>query len=512
VSTRLEATPLQGPLPFDWSARLARVPDFDSALADACAARESGERNLERLASGAALCVTTGQQPGLFTGPLFTVYKALTAIALARSAEQALGRPVVPVFWVAGDDHDFQEANHVDVLATGGEIERVVLRERAQDAPSLPLYRETLGPDVAAALDAVGQATPETEFRGAVLAWLERHYRADTDFAEAFSGAVAELLGPHGLVVFRSTHPAAKRAMAPYLLRLLEGARQLDRSLAERAAELRQAGSEVPVAVGEGSATVLLEDAAGRDRLLLDNDGFRTRRGGSRWTLEALRELARREPERLSPNVLSRPALEAALLPTLAYVAGPGELAYLPQAAPVYDLLDVERQSPLARFSGRLIEQRVAKVLDKFAIAADDLAAPPGKLEASLVRDDMPEGAAGALEKLKGTLAEEYERLERAAREVDPTLGRPVRSARNNALKDVSGVEKRIVGHLKKRNEIVMQQLEKARRSLFPRGKPQERVYNVLQYLVRYGPAFLDDALAAAGAAVPQLDTSHRTP
>jgi bacillithiol biosynthesis cysteine-adding enzyme BshC len=510
VSARFESTLLSAPAQPDWSPRLTAAPGFDPALVEACSAHDAGERNLERLAAGGALCVTTGQQPGLLTGPVFTIYKALTAVALARAAERALVRPVVPVFWVAGDDHDFQEANHLELLTPANEIERVVLRERTPEAPSLPLYREPLGNEITAALETVERGTPDTEFRASVMAWLARHYRADADFAQAFAGAMAELLGPSGLVVFRSTHPAAKRAMAPLLLRLLDGAQELDGSLTARAAALRQAGQDVPVTVGDGATPVMLEDAQGRDRLLLEADGFRTRRAGAHWTLEALRGVAQREPERLSPNVLARPALEAALLPTLTYVAGPGELGYLPQAAPVYELLEVEPQTALPRWSGCVIESRVAKVLDKFAITSQDLAAPQGKLEADLVRDDMPDAARAALESLGSSLGGEYERLERAAREVDPTLEKPVRSARNNALKELGGVEKRIVGHLKKRNEIVIRQLDKARRSLFPHGKPQERVFNVVQFLVRYGPAFIDDALEAAAAAVPPLDTSHR--
>src|SRR5205823_7192447 len=131
----------------------------------------------DRLAQGEVLVVTTGQQPGLFTGPLYTIYKALSAIALARRLERAGGAPVVPVFWVAGDDHDFAEGNHAWFLNAAGDAEQIVLRVRAADAPLVPLAREVAGPEIAPALARLRDGTPETEFKASVLDWLERSYR-----------------------------------------------------------------------------------------------------------------------------------------------------------------------------------------------------------------------------------------------------------------------------------------------------------------------------------------------
>src|SRR5438876_5206810 len=133
----------------------------------------------ERLAAGEVLAITTGQQPGLFTGPLYTIYKALSAIALARRVERERGIPVVPVFWVAGDDHDFAEANHAAVLGKDGEVVNIVLRERAHEAPQLPLFREQLGGDVEAALAAFDAALPDSECKPEVRQWLATCYRAD---------------------------------------------------------------------------------------------------------------------------------------------------------------------------------------------------------------------------------------------------------------------------------------------------------------------------------------------
>jgi len=303
----------------------------------------------DRLGAGEVLCVTTGQQPGLFTGPLYTIYKALSVIALARRLERERGVPVVPVFWVAGDDHDFAEANHAWFLNGGGD----------------PAWRELCGDGVRASLEQLQSGTPESEFKNAVLDWLSSAYRPDASLSDAFASALHALLADRGLVVFRSHDPAAKRVAVPHLLKALG------------------------VTLADGLSPVLVEGAAGRDRLRADGDGFVTRRSGERFTRRDLERLAAAEPERLSPNVLLRPVVEAALWPTVAYAAGPGELEYLAEAEPLYAVVGVARQTPVPRWSGVLIESRVEKVLSKHGLTLEDLATPAGALEARLVRDAL---------------------------------------------------------------------------------------------------------------------------
>lgn len=503
MTVRFESTPLAAstfsdPVPLADRRRVAFRPE----LADAMLAHGSASEQLARLVGG-ALCVTTGQQPGLLTGPLFTVYKALTAVALADALSDRLGEPVIPVFWVAGDDHDLAEANHVHFLTRENDVRRVTLRDRDPEAPLTPLYREPLGAEVNAVVAAIAGDAPDTEFRSDVLRWLERHYRPEADFATAFAGALAELLGRFGLVVLQPTHPAAKRAMAPLLIDTLRAATALDRDLDARAAELRAEGRAAPVPVGDGATGVMVEGRLGRDRLVLDGGTFVARRSGEAWPLDRLERVAAEHPERLSPNVLLRPAVEAALLPTVAYVGGPGELAYLPQTEPNYRLLGVNPQHPFPRWSARLVEQRVTKVLAKYGIAADDLLR--SDLETALIRGDMPDDVRAPLAGLRTTLGEQYQRLQDAATGIDPTLKKPVQSARNSALAALTDLEKRIVAHLKKQNEIVVQQVGKARNSIYPGGQPQERVFTVAPYLIRYGMGLLDAALDDARAHVRRV-------
>ena len=169
----------------------------------------------DKLADGAVLAVTTGQQPGLFTGPLYTIYKALSVIALAQRLERELGAPVVPVFWVAGDDHDFAEANHTTFLNAQGDLADIVLRERPADAPLAPLARERCGVEIRGALDQLKSGTPDTEFKADVVRWLESAYRPDVTLADACAEALQALLAPRGLAVLRAHDRGAKQAAAP---------------------------------------------------------------------------------------------------------------------------------------------------------------------------------------------------------------------------------------------------------------------------------------------------------
>ena len=423
----------------------------------------------ERLAAGEVLVVTTGQQPGLFTGPLYTINKALSAIALARRLERARQVPVIPVFWVAGDDHDFAEGNHAWFLNAAGDAEQIVLRVRAADAPLVPLAREVAGPEIAPALARLRDGTPDTEFKASVLDWLERSYRPEATLADAFAAALHALLGPRGLVVLRAYDPSAKAVAAPWVLQ------GLDHTLAD------------------GYTPVFIEASQGRDRLQRDGERFVARRSGERFTRAELERVAATAPERLSPNVLLRPVIEAAVLPTIAYAAGPAELGYLPEAAPLYEALRVTRQAAVPRWSGVIVEARVEKLMERHGIDLTAFDGKPGQLEARLVRLELPPEAVATLATLRSSIEDQYRRLWESVAQLDPTLERTVESARNAALAGTQTIEKKLVASLKRlEGETLVRQIARARAAVYPGGQPQERVLTLASFLIRYGPALVD--------------------
>jgi bacillithiol biosynthesis cysteine-adding enzyme BshC len=493
---RIVTTPLAAPLGMP----SPRPCGADVRLLEAVVAPHGVTASLARLREPGAVAVTTGQQPGLFTGPLYTVFKALSAVALARTLEGAWRRPVVPVFWLATDDHDFAESNHAAWVAGDGSLRECVLRERPADAPMLPMYREPLGDGVEAALAQFAADLDGASAKDEVIAWLGRHYRPEATVGSSYAGALAELLAPHGVVCLDASHRALKQQAAPLLMEALAKSASMEAPLAALAAELAERRADPGVVVGDGATLVFLEGAQGRDRLVRSGDGFVTRRSGERFTMAELSAIAAAEPERLSPNVLLRPVVESSILPTVAYVAGPGELRYLALTPPVYEALGVSRQLPVPRWSGVIVEPRVDRVLAKFGIELPELLEAEGVAEARIVRDQLPEDVTGPLARLREAIEREYSALARGAASVDPTLEKSVLGSRGNALHGLQDVEKKVMQHLKRRRETELAQVSRARTAVRPGGRPQERVVTIGSFLARLGPGLLDALLVEIGA------------
>ncbi len=489
MSLRILTTPLAGTV--RWPE--PRTGGIAPALLDAFVPNDLATSALDRLRHPEALVVTTGQQPGLLTGPLYTIHKALSAVALARRCEAAWGRPVIPVFWAAGGDHDFAEGNHASWTAEDGSTRTMTLRERPADAPLTPLYREPVGPEIEPVLSQLAQDIAATPFGEQTMALFRKWYRPDSNLADACAGVIAELLAPFGVVVFDATHPATKRAQLPVLLRALAQSAQLDTALATRHAELRAAGKDPGVAVGDGATLVMLEGKLGRDRLASRSPGFVTRRSHEQFSLAEIERLAASEPGLFSPNVLLRPVVESAMLPTVAYVAGPGELRYLALAEALYAPLEVPRQLPAPRWSGVLVDARVDRVLAKFAATYEELCAPGHALENRVIRASLPPEATAALTTLRETVLPAYEALAQAAAAIDPTIERPMHSFGARAAEQVEAAEKKLINHLRKRQSVESDQIRRARELVLPLGQPQERVQTLAPWLARYGPTLLTD-------------------
>ena len=470
-----------------------RAGGLNPALLDAFVSPVGGGNPAARLLEPGALAVTTGQQPGLFSGPLYTIHKAISAAMLARQLEARWARPVVPVFWVAGDDHDFAEAASVTWLGSDGSLIHGTLRERPGEAPMLPMYRELLGPEIELLLAGLEEAMPPGPDRDLVMGAIRRHYRPAASVAGSCAGLLAEWLAPLGVAVFDPTHTTAKQAQAPILLEALRRTPVLVQRLESRRRELVAAGSDPGVPVTEGASLVMVEATAGRDRLIQVGAGFESRRSREGFTLAELEGVAKTQPVRLSANVLLRPVIESALLPTVAYVAGTAELKYLALARPLYEELKVHVQAPTPRWSGMIVDPKVDRVLQKFDARLDELLAPSRQLEARVVREQLPADASAALVHLREQLERGYDTLIRAALDIDPTIERSIRNLAAQAHNGVADAEKRLLSHLKKRQATETQQIARARDLLLPDGEPQERVLTVAPWLAKYGPGLLTE-------------------
>lgn len=489
MSLRIVTTPLETRP--EWPA--ARTGGFDPALREALIEAAGIGPQLAKLTRPDVLVVTTGQQPALFTGPLYTIHKALSAKALAELLEARWQRPVVPLFWLAGDDHDFAEARSASWLRSDGTVGNFSLHPRAPDAPQLPMYRTPLGPEIGELAGQLDADLRSLQHGGAVREWIARHWVPGRMLGAAYAGALAELLAPLGIVAFDPTHRAAKRVMARHLIKALGLARDLDRDLAAQGDALARAGTDGGVVVGDGATLVMLEGKEGRDRLVVDGEGFATRRSGERFTLEALQALAAAEPERFSPNVLLRPVIEAAILPTVAYLGGPGELRYWQLTPPIYSRMRVEPQRALPRWSGMIAEPQVERLLGDLQTTMDELLAPAGQLETRLARDQVPPEAADAMAHLLASIVRDLEVMERTGGAIAPQLARAIQTMRRKMEWLAERTEAKFLAHVKRRDAETNTRIRRARESLRPAGRPQERVFTVAPFLARYGTGLLTE-------------------
>lgn len=447
----------------------------------------------ERLAVPEALAVTTGQQPGLFGGPMYVVHKALAARALARELERAWGRPVVPVFWLAGDDHDWTEATRTAWWTREGEVVEWALPRRDDAAPQRPMSAEVLPDDVRLARERLADDLPEGADRERTLDWIDRHWRPGVTVQAAYLAGLGELLAPLGVACLDATAPALKRAAAPLIRAALEHALRLDATIA--------AAGDVGtgIAAGEGATLVFIEASAGRDRLIADGDGFRARRGGESWSRAELLSLLDREPQRFSANVLLRPVLEASLLPTVAYVAGPGEYRYLTrQAAPLYPELGVAPQAPVPRWGGTVIDAVSERLLRRLELDADQVLHDDGTLGREVLRRDVAPRIPGALADLRAAIDQAAIELDRLGKSIDPVLARAIETRRHRMLHVAGDLERLMERHLRKRDDIAYAQYRRLRRRLRPLDQSQERLIGVAAALGMWGDRWLDAATAAA--------------
>ena len=474
----------------------AAAPRFDRAArsrAVECvhAPTPAVRARLDRLVEEDGFFVTTGQQPGLFTGPLYSVYKALTAVRLAGALEDILGRPVIPLFWVASEDHDWREVDHTYTVNVSNELRRVEL-DNASERGDRPVHRVPMGAAITPVLEKFLSLFPDNDFKPACARLLRSAYAPGNSLGEAFTQVLADWLGPMGMAFADASSLPLKRASRTLFTAVLDGAIEQEALLGGAAEELRKAGYHVQVPILAGGVNLFFEGNSGRERVYRSGRNFRLRHSGELLDRRRILAESDADPRVLSPNVLLRPIVESAVFPVVSYVAGPGEIAYFAQLRELFELCGSRMPVVHPRFSVTVVEPKIRKVLDKLDLSLQDLARPFGELSGHVVQDDVPGGVRQALEDLRGGIGRGVEELSRAAATLDPTLKGPAKHVRTVAFDALDQMRRKIIHSLKREKQTKLRQLEKAQVHLYPRGGPQERSLNACYYLMRYGREFLD--------------------
>ncbi|HEX6964497.1 MAG TPA: bacillithiol biosynthesis cysteine-adding enzyme BshC [Gemmatimonadaceae bacterium] len=455
--------------------------DWHAALAPAFEASGPAAERLARSAGGAGIVITTGQQPGLFGGPIYTWSKALSALALADELEATLGIPVAPVFWAATDDTDFAEASVTHIAVPGG-VETLRQPSPAVQGASM---RETPLGDVSA-LVAQLQLGAGSAVGAEVLQLAQTAYSRGETVGSAYVLLLRALLEPMGIAVLDAGHPAVRTAAHPVLLRALERGDEIDAAVRTRSAAIHDAGYAPQV--------------AHVPRLSLVHETVRGAR--RRVPLSAARAIASGAHGELGPNVLLRPVVERAILPTAAYVAGPGELAYFAQVSAVADALDAPTPLVVPRWSGLILEPHIERILRRRALTIDELR-DPHAAETRLARAQLPPALRSVLEHWRASLGAEMKDLRHAVEHDESASllsARVVDGVERDMARRLDRLERRAVAAIKRREEDVLRDVATARGALWPLGKPQERMLNLLPLLARHGMRLLELMLEQAHA------------
>ena len=452
-------------------------------------------QNIEVLAQDGTCAVVTGQQVGLFSGALYTVYKAVTAIRLAESLGQRTGVAVVPIFWVATDDHDFAEINHVDLLDQSGQPRRISYEDRPPEE-RVPVGGLKFSAAIEKCTEALDEMTPPSEFKPEILSLLKEAYRPGRTFGEAFSIWVTHLFGDHGLILIDPSHPdLIAMAREPLLREIGEGSPS-SRCAMSASQRLVEKSYTPQVRQEEGRLNLFLADHE-RHPIHAEGDGFAVKDPERRFTRDELLEMARETPRAFSPNVLMRPLVQDTILPTVAYVGGPGEIAYFAQLRGAYEEFGIPMPIVYPRKGFTFVERHLGSTLESLSLSIQEVWGGLAAKRNALAAEEIPEPLQRALETAAANLDRDLEALCREATAMDGSLGQSADGVRRKIQHQMNLVANKVVQAAKKKQEIVGRKLEKLENRLFPNRNLQERVLNVTPYLMKYGFSWLDELYEA---------------
>ena len=487
--------PMDGAAWRDAITRAQRHPRQRDAIADIVLAQQRTRTApphavaaAERLRDPETVAIVTGQQAGLFGGPLFTLLKALTALRLAERTAAEHGVPTVAIFWIDAEDHDWDEVKACGVLDAELNLVRIAL----DDPPAAgvgPVARVRLDASADAAATLLASTLPATEFSQGLLDAVRLAYTPGAGMAEAFGAWMESVLGPRGLVVFDASDQAAKPLVSALFAREIEHAGETSRLAAAAGAALTARGYHAQVTPQEGHAA-LFHLNGGRASIRVEGEGLMV--GQSAETKEAMLGRVQSHPAEFSPNVLLRPVAQDTLFPTCCFVAGPNELGYLAQLRDIYAAFGVPMPLIQQRGSATILDANAMRFLARHELPLESLRAQDeGELN-RLLETQIPPEVDASLEEAARAVAERMAALTAAVSKLDATLEAAARSTLGRMQDDLRKLQSKIIQAVKRKDETLRRQFVHAQAQAFPGGHPQEREVGFVYFLNKYGGGLVD--------------------
>ncbi len=455
-------------------------PERRAALVAALREQNPGNPALEVLAQPEAVAYVTGQQVGLFSGPAYTIYKALTAVRLAAESTKN-GKPAVAIFWLATEDHDFAEVNHAWAF------DSAMQPAQFQVDGHLGLERPVGDiPIPAWPLAELRASMAGFPFGDDVMRLVESSYVPGATMGDAFRALVEKILGRFGLLFIDPLKPAIRKLAAPFLSRAIENAPELTDLLLARNKELEAAGYHAQVHVEAKTSLFFLLDK-GRRIALRRSEGLYTAKD-RKYSGEQLKELA----QQISPNALLRPVLQDYMIPTAAYVGGPAELAYFAQSEVIYQALLGYMPRLVSRSGFTIFDSHTAKLMDRYGLQLKDLFHGEAEFRERLAARLVPPELAQQFAHAKGEAAELLQQLQKSVTSFDGTLGDALAKSQTKILYQLSKSEAKVARETMRRNARAAGDADYLYAALMPHKHLQERFYSILPFLAQNGPELVD--------------------
>ncbi|MDQ1470362.1 MAG: bacillithiol synthase [Bryobacterales bacterium] len=464
------------------AARFNFPDDRRAQVVQALAPLNPNSPSLEKLAERGTVAIVTGQQVGLFSGPAYTVYKALTAIRIASELSE-LGIPAVPMFWLATEDHDFAEVDHTDVFGADHRPVRLRTSAPAANGPR-PVGTIPIGE---APLSELKKALEGLPFAQEAAALVERAYRPGQTMGSAFAALIRELFEPFGLLLIDPMSTELRRIAAPLMKEVVERMPELADGVIERSKELVERGYHAQVLVdGKTSLAFLLENGH-RIALRRSPEGFAADR--RKWSVSQLAELA----AELSPNALLRPVMQDYLFPTAAYVGGPAELAYLAQSQVLYEKLLGRQPVAFPRAGFTLIDERSARRMAKYCLTPADLLVREQVFNQRLAGRLVPVQLKAGLEQTKKAVSAALDSFSDDLSHFDASLVSALATSRRKIEYQVAKITRKTAAQILAKDEQARRDAASLNGLVYPGGHLQERIYSIIPFIAQFGPGLIGE-------------------
>ena len=497
AESRQPLTPFYPSSPYghQWTAP-TQDPAIRSRISDLLEAQNRGFNaspatleNIARLRQGAP-AIVTGQQVTLFGGPLFTLFKAATAIRKAKDTG------AIPIFWLATEDHDLDEADHV-VLPARHELETLRLTHEANNRP---VGTVPLGPGIRPLLDQAAELLGP----GPILDAIEAAYTPDATFAQAFARLLTSIFAEQGLILIDAASRDFHALGAPVLRHAIEHAAELESALLERSKLLEARGYHAQVLVSPSSSLLFLIDEESGARLALKRKNEHWTAGKKSYSTDDLLAILDSAPERLSPNALLRPVFQDFLLPTAAYIGGPAEISYFAQSQVLYDAILGRTTPVIPRLSATLVEPAVATVLARHELSIEDiLHSHPDELAQRLGARAIPIEGKRKLASAGNALDEELTSLTQWMHQLDPGLGRSADVSASKMRYQMNRLRRLAANYQLQTEASLRRHIDALYLNLFPDQHPQERIIGAASFLARYGESLIPQLIDQAAQECP---------